>query len=577
MRQTIRLVVSTVVTMVVGAVAFLPAAKAASAAPQVRVRQGVLVGAYDAQHEAVFQGIPYAAPPVGKLRWKPPQPPAHWSGVREATTAPHSCMQMDWGWNHWDATHDSESCLYLNVATPALKPKHPLPVIFWIHGGANYNGSGHYGPQTLTRHGVVLVSINYRLGIFGFLALPALTAESPHHSSGNYGLLDQMAALRWVRANIAQFGGDPGNITIAGQSSGAIDVGMLLTSPLSRGLFQRAIDESGGPIAPDPVLPDRTQAEALGEAFAASTGVRPGPHQLAELRAIPAQKLLELANRFTAPDHEGVPTRRGPDVNVDGWVLTEQPAAALRNSSHRVPLLIGNNIQEFSFSRTSVIQPGAPPDPPNKVRAAIRKDFGQEGEAAVAAYGLAHSDSPPVDPRLGSAGTQLMTDVYFRCPARIAGQWLGRRGIPVWEYQFERPLPGTGQPSTRHSGELPYVFGWAQTPGKGIMGGTYGATDAALSQTMQGYWTNFARTGNPNGKGLPEWPRYAGTQASGHASGQARGLELMHFTAEGKAEAQPMRMRKACVLYRKHMEQGVGGKKEMKRIEGYPIVSSVTR
>lgn len=557
MRQTIRGVV--VVALAVSAMACSASGRAASGAPEVRVGQGVLRGSYDARHEAIFQGIPYAAPPVGELRWRPPQAPAAWGGVREATAAPHSCMQMDWGWNHWDATHDSENCLYLNVATPSLRPKHPLPVIFWIHGGANYNGSGHYGPQTLTRHGVVLVSINYRLGVFGFLALPALSAESSHHSSGNYALMDQMAALRWVRANIAQFGGDPGKIAIAGQSAGAIDVGMLLSSPLSRGLFERAIEESGGPIAPDPVLPDLKQAEALGEAFATFAGAKPGAGEMAELRAIPAEKLLELANRFTAPDDEGVPTRKGPDVIADGWVLPRQPAVALRESSHHVPLLIGNNIQEFSFSRTSVIRPGAPPDPPNKLRAAIRKDFGQEGEAAVAAYGLAHSDAPPVDPMLGSAGTQLMTDVYFRCPARIAGEWLGRRGIPVWEYQFQRPLPGTGQPSTRHSGELPYVFGWAQRPGKGIMGGTYGATDAALSETMQGYWTNFARTGNPNGKGLPEWPRYSGTpQASGHASARTGGLELMHFTAAGRAEAQPMTMRTACGFYRKHVEQSVG-------------------
>jgi para-nitrobenzyl esterase len=514
--------------------------------PEVRTQQGVVRGQFDVVGEAIFQGIPYAAPPVGDLRWKPPQPPAAWESPRDAITAPHSCMQVNWGWNARDAQDESEDCLYLNIATPWLHPAHPLPVIFWIHGGANYNGSGRYSRgQTLTQHDVVMVSINYRLGVFGFLALPQLTAESPHHASGNYALLDQIAALRWVRDNIAQFGGDPNNVTIAGQSAGAMDVGMLLTAPESKGLFAKAIAESGGPITPTPILPTLPEAESLGTTFATFAGAAAGPGQLAALRSMSASDLLEAGHRFTAPDKEGVPTHQGPELIVDGWVLPVQPAAAIRDgASHDLPLLIGNNIQEFSFGRSSVIRANAPPDPPDALKRAIEHDFGNAAPQALAAYGLAHSDAPPVDPELGSAGTQMMTDTLFRCPARIAGDWLAKRGIGVWEYQFERPLPGSGSASTRHSGELPYVFGWAQHAGPGIMGGTYGPEDATLSQQMQTYWTNFAKTGNPNGSGLPNWPAFAGSEPA-----------LMHFTPQGSAEASPGAPRETCVLLKTHIEQ----------------------
>jgi para-nitrobenzyl esterase len=517
----------------------------ASTPPEARTRQGLLRGSWDSRGNAVFQGIPYAAPPVGDLRWRPPQPPAPWTGVRNSTTPPHSCMQVDWGWNQRDARDESEDCLYLNIATPSLHPAHPLPVFFWIHGGANYNGSGRYAQgQTLTQHGVILVSINYRLGVFGFLALPALSAESPHHSSGDYALLDQLAALRWVRDNIAQFGGDPHAITIAGQSAGAVDVGMLLTVPQSSGLFQRALSESGGAIAPQPILPTLPDGEKLGETFAAFAGAPAGPGQLAALRNLSAHGLLDAANRFTAPDKEGVPTHHGPDLIVDGWVLPEQPAAAIRDGhAHHVPWLLGNNIQEFSFTRTSVISPNAPPDPPDGVRAQIRDSFGAEAQAAIAAYGLAHSDAPPIDPQLGSAGTQLMTDTFFRCPARIAGRWLAQRGISIWEYQFERPLPGSGSASTRHSGELPYVFGWAQHTGSSVMSATFQPADAALSEQMQGYWTNFARTGDPNAPGLPAWPAYRGAAPP-----------LMHFTGDGSFAA-PSHPRSSCELLQTHIEQ----------------------
>ncbi|MEJ2008701.1 MAG: carboxylesterase family protein [Acidobacteriota bacterium] len=387
-------------------------------------------------------------------------------------------------------------------------------------------------------HGVVLVSINYRLGVFGFLALPELARESPHHSSGNYGLLDQIAALRWVQNNIAHFGGDPGKVTIGGQSAGAIDTGMLVASPPARGLFARAISESGGAISPIPVLPTLREAETRGETFAASAGAPAGPRQIAELRAMTARQILEAGRRFTAPDKEGVPTRPGPSLDVDGWVLPEQPAALVRKGAvNHVQYLLGSNVQEFSFARSSVIRPGN--EPADAVRKRIRQDFGSEAPAAIAFYGLAHSDLPPVNPLLGTAGTQLMTDVYFRCPDVIASEWLAARGFTIWQYRFERPLPGAA--STRHSGELPYVFGWAQKPGVKTMGATFGPQDARISRQMQAYWTNFMKTGDPNGPGLPEWPRYTDASAG-----------ILRFTSKGPVPAKSSRLR-LCGLYEKHI------------------------
>lgn len=531
------------------AIAVGESAGSAPAAPEVHIAQGVLRGTWQAPGLAVFQAIPYAAAPVGDLRWKPPQAPATWQGVRDATSPPSACMQVNWGWNANDAQHDSEDCLYLNVASPSLHAAHPLPVIFWIHGGANYNGSGSYPRgQTLTQHGVVLVSINYRLGVFGFLALPELTRESPHHASGNYAVLDQIAALRWVRENIGQFGGDPQNITIAGQSAGAIDVGMLLATPAGRGLFTRAIAESGGPITPTPILPSLRQGEALGESFATFAGATITPARLATLRKLPAADLLDAANRYTAPDKEGVPSHQGPSLIIDGWVLPIQPAAALRaGQSHPVPLLIGNNIQEFSLSGSSVISANQPRDPVDTLKRIIAKDFGTQAPGAMVAYGLARSDVPPADPQLGSIGTQLMTDTFFRCPARIAGEWLAARSVPVWEYQFERPLPGTGQSSTRHSGELPYVFGWAQISALHTMGATFSAEDAHLSEAMQGYWTNFAKSGNPNGPTLPEWPEF-----------REPSPVLMHFKGTGPF-ASPLAQRSSCDLLKSHIDHELGG------------------
>jgi para-nitrobenzyl esterase len=511
--------------------------------PMVTTETGQLLGATLQDGSALFQDIPYAQPPVGDLRWRDPQPPAHWSGVRDATKAPPACMQGDWGWNHQAAKDGSEDCLYLNIATPSWPVAGKLPVMVWIHGGANYNGSGRLsGVQTLTRHGVILVSLNYRLGVFGFLSHPELRGESSRHSSGNYALLDQIAALRWVQQNIAAFGGDPSNVTIFGQSAGAIDVGMLLVSPLSTGLFNHALEESGGTIAPQPLALTPVKAEEIGRDFAAFAGKGKTGDAIARLRSMSAEEILDAANRFIAPDAEGVPTRPFPSLSVDGWVLPQQPAALLlHGESHHVPLLIGNNVQEFSFAHTSVIS-NTVVEPADQVRDRIRQDFGQEAPQAIAFYGLAHTDTPAADPLLGTAGTQLMTDTYFRCPDTIASELLSAQGGSVWQYQFERPLPGTGSTSTRHSGELPYVFGEAQLPGSRMMGATFGPTDASISELMQTYWTNFAKTGDPNGQGAPAWPKV-----------EADSPELVRFTSDGPVLAKNPRM-PLCRLYEENLK-----------------------
>lgn len=535
--------------LLVGCAAAFPAQANAAPAdgdrPIAVTMQGKVLGQLAGDGSTTFQGIPYARPPIGNLRWRGPEPPRPWSELRDGTKPSPACMQVDWKWNTEDAKNDSEDCLYLNIATPSWPAKQKLPVIFWIHGGANYSGSGHLRAQTLTRHGVVLVSINYRLGAFGFLAHPELTRESEHHSSGNYAILDQLAALHWVQQNISAFGGDPNNITIAGQSAGAIDVGALIVSPLGRGLFERAIDESGGPIMPQPILSTLGQAETIGKDFAASAG-----GDIAHLRSMSAQQILDAAERFTAPDAEGVPTHPGPSLSQDGWILPDQPAVLVKRGKVDVPLLIGSNVQEFSFTHSSVIS-GDTIEPADKVRAHINETYGSQASKAIALYGLADSDAPKPDPLLGTAGTQLMTDTYFRCPATITAGWLSEAGKSVWQYQFEQPLPGTGSVSTRHSGELPYVFGAPQLPGNKMMGATFGATDARLSEVMQTFWTNFAKNGNPNGAGLPDWPKFKNGSE-----------EIMRFTPNGAAVSRNSRIT-LCHLYQVNIEQrlaDVGGR-----------------
>jgi len=430
------------------------AGRAQAAPPVVSLKLGELQGA-TTESGASFRGIPFARPPLGDLRWRPPVPIEAWQGIFVADQSGPPCLQVDIGWNHQDAIQSREDCLTLDVSTPALHPAAPLPVMVWIHGGGNRAGSGsNYSLSPIIRQNVVLVTIHYRLGIFGFLSHPALSAESPFHSSGNYGLLDQIAALRWVRDNIAASGGDPDNVTIFGESAGGQDVGLLRISPLARGLFRRAIEESG---TVGFGLPPRSLAanEALGETFQR----RAGADSIDALRAMAGSDLLR-AQEDLSPAQIKDRTLLWLQAIVDGWVV---PAAPESSPPAPTPLLIGSNARELGLF--------------GKFDEVLAASFGDKAVEVRALYERLST------PRLGDPATQLADDLTFRCPSLAVAARDAQAG--VWQYHFDMTPP---EGEVAHAGELATVFG-GDTP-------------------MQRYWTNFAKTGNPNGPGLPFWPAF---------------------------------------------------------------------
>jgi para-nitrobenzyl esterase len=433
---------------------------------------------------SVFVGIPFAKPPVGALRWQPPQPIEPWSGVREATAPSRDEFQPDEGWNHPMVVNSSEDCLYLNVLTPKWPAAGKLPVIVFIHGGGNFAGGGweHLAKGvTLQDAGVVVVTVNYRLGIFGFFAHPGLTAESPHHASGNYALQDLIAALGWVRENIANFGGDAGNVTVMGQSAGALDICLLMASDEARGTFSKAIVEST-PGVGSPDTQTRSQAEAAGSSFAAALGC----DNIGALREVPPQQLLDAAEKAHM---------RGR-VDVDGWILREPPAATFAaGRESRLPMLIGTNARESSYKGTAA-----------HLRELVSEHYGPLAKRALDLYGLSgNTDAPPADPVLGDAGAQYLTDTSFRLPTSLVAQWHSASGGPVWMYVFSETPKGREHLGASHSSELTYVFGELGSPPSGV---EYGAGDRRVSGEMQRRWASFAVTGDPNVPGLAEWPLY---------------------------------------------------------------------
>ena len=476
---------------------------------------GQLRGVARAGGGAEFLGIPYAQPPVGELRWHEPLPAKSWPGIRDAAAFGAPCAQPVMGeWNRRDAERGAEDCLYLNVVTPVWPAKAALPVMLWLHGGANEGGTSSsvfYNDGALVSHGVLLVTVNYRLGVFGFFAHPELTVESPHHASGNYGLMDQILALRWVRDNIARFGGDPNNITIFGQSAGGQDTGLLMTSALSKSLFQRAIAESG--VSFSPPLPPLADAERAGEKFAASAmgATLPGPKAdaaLKRLRQLTAQDLL--AARTGMNPH---PTF-GPVI--DGWVITRSPAEVFHSGDEAaIPLLFGVTTREFGA------QTFGTPTAPDELRKTISNVLGSFAPPALMAYGLNEGGQGSVDALHGSAADQWTADLFFRCPAVTQGGWHFAARNPVYEYEFAHAIPGQEAQGAVHSSDLPYVFGYF--PKVGNIAGNFADIDTKLSDLMESYWTNFAKTGNPNSNALPEWPQLGASQS------------YIQFTQDGKA------------------------------------------
>jgi para-nitrobenzyl esterase len=465
-----------------------------AAQDSVRIRSGSIVGTRDGE-VAVYKGIPFAAPPVGRLRWRPPQPASHWQGVRDATAFGLPCPQPPFSPTPWTKKW-SEDCLTINVWTPAKSPGRAMPVLVVIPGGGFFAGGGG-DPRTdgreLAKQGAVVVTFNYRLGVFGFFAHPMLSKESPTHTSGNYGLLDQIAALHWVQDNIAAFGGDPRNVTINGCSAGASSVLYLVVSPLARGLFARGISESAAfmysPLA-------HLRERRYGLESSESQGARLDG-DVAALRALSAEELLARSRTradlmFTDDGFDYMPI-------VDGTVLPDEPAALFESGRFvRAPLIIGTNTDEATLFASTL---------PIKTSGAWRDHLAKRHpgveSAMVATY------AAPTDTDVHAAAVHWVNDWYFHGTARAVARAVSARGVPVFLYGFSRVPPA--QPARAgvgafHSAEMEYVFGTLSPPwGKPEQ---FEDVDRALSRAMSGAWLQFARTGNPNASGLPIWPRY---------------------------------------------------------------------
>ncbi|MEO8620228.1 MAG: carboxylesterase family protein [bacterium] len=444
---------------------------------------------------SVFKGIPYALPPVGALRWKPPVPLPAGAGLRKAAAFGPSCMQPPTAMVNFITAaakvigtetqvtdqpfKTDEDCLSLNVWTGSMGSA-PKPVMVWIHGGGNYLGSSSetmYDGAALAQRGVVVVTINYRLGVFGFLAHPALAAESPHGAAGNYGLMDQLEALRWVQRNIREFGGDPSRVTVFGQSAGSLDAMLLMASPQAKGLFHRVIGESSAAMNGMPDL--KTSGEA-GLALAKQFGADTARDALAALRAIKASDLL------------AIPVF-GP--NVDGWVLPDVAARIFeRGEQLGIPLLTGTNALEWAS-----VQPVAPMGFERTADGYRNWVTAATGPAATRLLQLLPASSAAEVER---AGLQLMTSLLFTCPTRLAARAVSKSGHPAYLYQFTRVPPGAEKLGAFHLLEIPYVFG---NPPAWI---PRDQTDERLSATIMDYWVRFATTGNPNGGTAPVWPAY---------------------------------------------------------------------
>ncbi len=459
--------------------------------PKVMVANGTLEGV-NVSGIRIFKGIPYAAPPVGPLRWREPQQAANWSGVRKADHFGPRAMQLPlFSDMQFRSDGVSEDCLYLNVWTPSKTGNEHLPVLVYFYGGGFVAGDGseyRYDGESMARRGIVAVTVNYRLGLFGFFAHPELTKESPHHASGNQGLLDQSAALQWVQKNIAAFGGDPKRVTIAGESAGSFAVSAQMASPLSKNLFAGAIGESGSLLGnPTATL---AEVEQAGVRFGDSVGAT----SLAALRAMSAEDLLKATSKPGFPRFQ---------VAVDGYFFPKQPVAIYKAGEQvQVPLLVGWNSQESGYQ--GIVGNDAPTV--ENYTKAVQKLYGDKANDILAAY-HANSDTDVV-----TVATKLASDRFIGFSTWRWSDVQSTTGKqPVYRYLYARPRPETrpdkdnktmpAATGAAHSAEIEYAMGNLAT--NRVY--NWQADDEKVSQVMQTFFVNFITTGNPNGLGVPAW------------------------------------------------------------------------
>ncbi len=506
--------------------------------PKVRITNGTLEGS-SSSGISIFRGVPYAQPPVGNLRWKAPQPVKNWEGVRKAEKfGPRAMQKPIYGDMNFRSDGVSEDCLYLNVWTAAKTGNEKLPVLVYFYGGGFQAGDGselRYDGESMSRKGIVTVTVNYRLGIFGFFAHPELSKEAPYHASGNYALLDQSAALKWVEQNIASFGGDPKKVTIAGESAGSVSVSAQMASPLSKNLIAGAIGESGAMIYPTLTAVPLAQAEERGAAYAAKIGAP----TLAALRAMTADQLLDSTSQRGVPRFSAV---------IDGYFFPKSPTEiyAAGEQAH-VPLLIGWNSEESNYR--GIV--GTDEPTPENYQKAIQKIYGEKAAEALKLYPGSTTEE------LIKSGTALAGDRFI---AFSTWKWFdlcSKTGNnPVYRYFYERPRPemrsemgnavaglaggviknqdsnvakAPRPAGAVHSAEIEYAMGNLST--NRVY--DWQPDDYKVSTIMQEYFANFIKTGNPNGIALPQWP----------AANSGNEISVMHIDVNTRSEADKTRER----------------------------------
>ncbi len=533
-----------IVVLLIAAVALVrvaaaqPGKAAAGGANRVKTANGVVEGVAEKSGVRSFKGIPFAAPPVGDLRWKEPQPAKNWTGIRKADKfGPRAMQRPIFGDMNFRSNGVSEDCLYLNVWTPAKTGTEGLPVLVYFYGGGFVAGDGsepRYDGESMARKGIVTLTVNYRLGLFGFLAHPELSRESGKNASGNYGLMDQRAALQWVQQNIAAFGGDPKKVTIAGESAGSFSVSAQMASPQARNLIAGAIGESGSLLSLQPTMP-LAKGEEGGVKFAAEVGAS----SLAALRAMPAEKLLEATAKPGVAWFWPV---------VDGYFFPKSPSEIFEAGEQaRVPLMAGWNSEEMNYRALL----GQDPPTPENYAKAVQKVFGDKAPEVMQAY------PATTEEEVMQAATDLAGDRFIGYSTwKLLDVHARTSGQPVYRYYYERPRPpmtpemGDAAPGLAggvvrgkdaqamkvppargavHSAEIEYAMGnlgtnkvYAWTP-----------DDYKVSETMQQYFANFIKTGNPSGAGLPQWPA---TTANGPA-------QVMHLDVTSAAKPEQHRER----------------------------------